>query len=433
MLVYCPELSPRLQYILDVILGKLLGIPYTLTNLEQEFIYHEGPKLAYSMSPVQDFPYLASAGLLFEPAILNQESAIGQVLTWNDLPVFYPVKEPSILPFDIFSASFYLISRYEEYLPSYRDEHGRFASTESLAFRHDFLELPIINLWARELKKVLQNIFPGEVPTKEPSFEFVPTIDVDNAWAFTHKGWRNLVSLFKRSSMSDRNYRYQVFHGNQPDPYDQYAFLKQAFSGRAVKPVYFFLLGELGRHDRNVSPRNRHLKKLIRQISTENEVGIHPSYRSNMDRKILESEIKNLAKITLQQIEHSRQHYLKFSLPETYQNLIHLGIKKEYSMGYADHIGFRAGIAHPFPFFDLENNRSTELLVIPFQVMDVSLQQYMKLDPDEAIEQISQLIQKIREVGGTFSILWHNESLSEWKQWKGWSLVFRRIIELTSE
>lgn len=118
-------------------------------------------------------------------------------------------------------------------------------------------------------------------------------------------------------------------------------------------------------------------------------------------------------------------------MPETYRNLLHLGIREEYSMGYADQIGFRASIAHPFNFFDLESNKSTDLIVYPFQVMDVTLRDYLKMNPDQAIEKIGSIITQIKTVGGTFSILWHNESLSEWKEWTGWSSVFTQMLEMS--
>jgi hypothetical protein len=133
--------------------------------------------------------------------------------------------------------------------------------------------------------------------------------------------------------------------------------------------------------------------------------------------------------MTGQPVIRSRQHYLKIRFPETYQDLLQAGIREEYSLGFADRVGYRAGIAIPFRFFDLRENTPTQLMVYPFEVMDTTLRQYMKLDPTQATQLIQKLIDTTREVGGTFISLWHNESLSEWKAWRGWSSVYRELIQ----
>jgi hypothetical protein len=232
--------------------------------------------------------------------------------------------------------------------------------------------------------------------------------------------------------MEEKNYRYQVLRGKQPDPFDQYDLMVQLFKSKHLNPVYFFLLGKLSHFDRNTNPKNKALRNLIKKVKEDFLVGIHPSYRSNQTSEIIEREINTLQSIINDPVIRSRQHFIKFQLPYTYRILSSLGIQEEYSMGYPDQIGFRASIASRFPFFDLESNTATDLCVIPFQIMDVSLQQYMQLDPDEAIEKIQAMARDIKAVNGLFSVLWHNESLSEWKQWKGWSRVFRELIEIAA-
>jgi hypothetical protein len=98
-------------------------------------------------------------------------------------------------------------------------------------------------------------------------------------------------------------------------------------------------------------------------------------------------------------------------------------------MGYATHIGFRAGTSLPFRFYDLGREEETGLLLHPFAVMDVTLRQYMRLRPDEAKVRIERLIDKVRITGGIFTSLWHNESLSEESEWKGWREVFEDMVK----
>jgi hypothetical protein len=117
---------------------------------------------------------------------------------------------------------------------------------------------------------------------------------------------------------------------------------------------------------------------------------------------LLKSEYQNLGKVIGEKPESSRQHFLRLSFPATYRNLISLAIKKDFSMGYAATTGFRAGICTPFRFYNLREEKETGLTVIPFQVMDRALNQYMRLSPDDACEEIRRLVAEIRNVKGRF-------------------------------
>ena len=98
-------------------------------------------------------------------------------------------------------------------------------------------------------------------------------------------------------------------------------------------------------------------------------------------------------------------------------------------MGYADTIGYRAGTATPYPFYDLSRDEETQLTIHPFILMDTTLQQYMKLNQDEAIVAIKRCIDEAREVGGTFSCIWHNQHLCNKYGWAGWRKVYEEMIE----
>ena len=140
-------------------------------------------------------------------------------------------------------------------------------------------------------------------------------------------------------------------------------------------------------------------------------------------------ETARLSKILKLEVERSRQHFLKLILPETYRNLINNDITHDYTMGYAEIPGFRASICTPFPFFDLDQDAQTNLIIHPFMVMDGTLHDYMKLSPQKAIATIIELINEVRKVGGTFIPLWHNQSLNEESDWKGWLEVYVKMVE----
>jgi hypothetical protein len=122
---------------------------------------------------------------------------------------------------------------------------------------------------------------------------------------------------------------------------------------------------------------------------------------------------------------------LKF--PDTYRHLIERDITDDYSMGYANEIGFRAGICTPFNFYDLDLEAETGLRVHPFAIMDATLNLYMKLNPEEAVHRCLSILESVKAVGGEFCILWHNETLSDEKQWSGWKVVYEKIVAAAAQ
>lgn len=433
ILIYSPEENTRAIWTFDLVFRQLLGLDYRLTTFSDELIHSDGPRLNYSFKPIDGIPFIEASGLLFEHNIRDQSARLIPGEKWNGLPtIFLTGKSTAPLTFDIFSAIFYFVARYEEYLPFEPDEHHRFRSTESLSYHLGIVDKPIVNQWVMELKKILESWYGDTLTCQEPAYQFIPTIDIDNASAYAHKGWRRTIGgLWKdRRSMESRNFRFQVLRNNQPDPYNTYELLSRFHNEANVNPIWFFLISSYGHYDKNISPHNPFLKSLIQKIAEVNRVGLHPSYASNSSPSIVHKEAELLKNITGHPVCCSRQHYLRLHLPDTYRSLSHLGILEDYSMGYADSTGFRAGIASPFRFFDLEENKITDLKIYPFQVMDTSLQRYMKLKPEQSVEKISEIIGQVKKVNGTFISIWHNESLSEWKDWSGWSKVYRELLAI---
>jgi len=429
LLVYTHKITNRSRYVFRLFFVEHLGLEIEITDSQEKLLSWSGPKLSYAQTPVADELFFSARNLLQETGIREQNIS---VFDWENRKVFFATGKSSALPFDPFACAFYLVSRYEEYLPHIRDKLDRFDAHSSLAWEHGFLELPVVNHWIVLVGEVLQSRFP-ELKIKKSKYAFVPTIDIDNAYAYRMKGVMRSTGGYLRALMNfdfaDFRMRTRVLLKLEQDPYDTYDFQLEMQKKYKFHPIYFFLLGDYGVNDKNISPQNRRFQELIRSLADYAHVGIHPSFGSNTDPLKLPVEVARLKNIVHSDVTRSRQHFLMLKFPETYRRLIERDITEDYSMGFANECGFRAGICTPFNFYDLDLESETTLRVHPFAVMDATLNLYMKLSPEAAIERIKNLSAACREVGGTMMILWHNETLSDDKQWKGWRVVYEESIK----
>ncbi|PCJ67313.1 MAG: hypothetical protein COA58_03055 [Bacteroidetes bacterium] len=338
-------------------------------------------------------------------------------------------------PFDIFASAFYLVSRYEEYLPFDADDHSRFPAHFSCLASKNLFEEPLVNQWALYIRDKLLHNNPS-LAFIPRSFEFQSTIDIDQAWKFKNKGlFRSLSGTVRdlvKGKWENLLARWPILLGLKPDPFYNFDWQQEVHSKLNIKVQYFILLGNYGPLDKNTSHTNKYFQKLIKQLSKlkDTNVGIHPSYQSNTETHVLEEEIDRLAIILKTKVTASRQHFLMHKMPQTYSKLAARGIKEEHTMGYSTHLGFRAGIAAPFYWFDLQANKATDMELVPFCAMDITPLHYRNESPDEAMQSLESLMQKVKDVGGLFVSLWHNESFSETERWKGWQKVYSHLLNL---
>ena len=422
--IYSSFVSNRLIYVLDFIFNEILDIKYYLTdnkqNLNGDIINYSDEKLELKNYQISPSSLLIGNGF---------EKPIGKFQ--NDVFCFFDNSNDDH-GFDIFSAVFYLISRMEEYNLSKVDIHGRFISNDSILVQNGVEQKPIVDLWVYDLMDKLNQKFKTNISSKR-LFSQNCSFDIDNAFAFKHKGLiRYLASLlkdvvkFKKNKLSQR---FQMLQGKSNDPYDTYNYIFDYCTKNKLNQIYFFLLGNYGKNDKNISYKHLALKTLIQNISKYAKVGIHPSYNSFHKKEKIKVEMDRLKGIIKAKVNSSRFHYLRFTFPFSYQNLLDSGIKEDYSMGYSDRIGFRAGTCTPFYFYDLENEILSDLKIIPFAYMDGALKDRQNLSIDQAIIDIQKIKKEVQGINGQFTAVWHNESLSDKDRWIGW----RRVFESTWE
>lgn len=434
LLVFTPRKSPRLKYIFDLLIHELLGIEYAFCDDSAHFKAFQGAKISYADHPIADEPFFFASRILFEKGIEDQQI---NVFEWKGLPVFFGTHPKYLMPFDIFAASFYLVSRYEEYLPHIKDEHMRFSPQQSLAFQKNFLDKPLVNIWAAELRELLKSKFPSLV-FPEQHYRYISTFDIDSAYAYREKGVVRHAGAFGlalfRMHFKKIMERIRVLTGLEQDPYDTYAWQLAVSKKYHLRQIYFFLVGDYGEFDKNIPLEgSRSFQSLIKSIGDYADIGVHPSYNSNTNKEQVRKEIRRLSKVLKREVVKSRQHFLKVTFPDTYRTLQEYDIQEDYSMGYASEIGFRASICSPFYFYDLDMDMGTKLRLVPFMLMDGTMKDYMKLSPEESVQKAMRLIDEVKAVNGTFVTLWHNQSVNDKEEWTGWRKVYEDIVAYATE
>lgn len=331
------------------------------------------------------------------------------------------------IPIDIFGICFYLLSRMEEHEYKVLDQHGRFSALSSRNYSLGVLNRPIVD----ELTELLWNAISSRWPQlarKKQSFSIELSHDVDHPSRYK---FCNLKLLFKRVA-KDIFYNRKsksCFSGlvsrvrldssiAYDDPYYNFDWIMDQSENRGLKSTFFYMCG--GSHplyDSGYDIFSPELKNIIDNIDARgHKSGIHPSYQCFDDRKTLNKELIKwhsiIAKYSLRHAKPiSRMHYLRFSTEITPALLEVLGVTDDYTMGYADHIGFRAGTCRPYNFFDISLRRELKLVINPLCAMEGTVLNYMQQEHDVAYESFMDIKRACMRVNGNFSLLWHNSEL----------------------
>ena len=425
--IYTPYHSNRIKYVLDYIFEQQFGCDYLLLDspiLNDSAIVH----VNYSNTFLDGWLNISPSGLLDEVGIRHIEINFKKV---NSL--FLMFADDTDLGFDIFSAIFYCLSRYEEYQATELDQHKRFSYKQSILFKQNILEIPLVDCWVNYFQSHLEVLYPGVYALKKTNFKVKPTIDIDAVFTYKGKGFKRQLGGFMRDlsqlKWTQLSKRVGVIFFGKKDPFDNFEYQLEMLKKAGLKANYFIQVGKYGPYDKNIVPQNKAFQKvLIRLLEEGHSVGLHPSYDSFLNKEIIAIEKAMLENIIGETVVKSRQHYLRFSLPQTYNDLIGLGIQEEYSMGYSEVSGFRASTSKPFYWYNLALEELTSLEVVPFSAMDVAYKEFMKLTPTESIKSIDLMRHQIEETIGCFCFVFHNESLSDYDTWKGWRAVFENWL-----
>lgn len=430
LLIYTSKITPRLNYILNC-LFQPLQIPVELSDDSSYFLNTKTFRINYSDEIFENIPSILPHGILTDYNIKDYQMEIHRDADFQCY-FFKTGSKNHLAPFDILGAAFWLLSRYEEYLPYKGDALNRFHYKNSLAWQSGFLNRPLVNDWMNCLIQKLKAIYP-DLNYDTPEYSYTHTIDIDTAFKYKYKGFvRTMSGTLKdisRQNFKSLKHRLNVVFGRTPDPFDVYAYLHEIHSQIKTDVIFFFLLGDYGLNDKNHSSVNTYFQTLIKHLSDYYKTGIHPSFKSNSNISQLKIECQRLAQINHLPVRISRQHYSMLRFPATYQSLTEAGIEHDYSMGYNESVGFRASYCYPYKWYNLEEEQVSALTIHPFAFNETAFAFSKTDEANSLLETITALYQSVKSHGGELIGVFHNDSFEVYKD-KHYKAFYEKILQL---
>lgn len=365
ILVFTEKMTPRKKYVFHQVLTRILGIKVKITCKIEEFIASNDLKFSYVKARMGNEFFVKCGGLLEKQGVFEQDI---RVRPWDDTFCFYEVGEDSDIPFDIFSAAFYMLTRYEEFLPHQKDKMGRFPAKESLAYKNDFLKQPVVDIWAYKFKEALLKHYP-EMKFPERKSSTLNLLAVSEVYKYRKKGFmrnfgggmRDLLHL--RFKDVFERMRTQLFWAK--DPYDIYKDLLQFSRQHKIEWYYMFQLSDYSRNNKNIDHHRISYQSLIKSMGDYGKTGLLLGYEALFDLDVLKREKKRFENIANRELEMAITNDHSLNLPDLYNNYDALEIGHDYSMGFVDRIGFRAGTCTPYLYYELNLERISPLVIHP--------------------------------------------------------------------
>lgn len=430
--VWAAQDSPRLRYVLDWLLGERLGLAYTITH---------DKTVANAATCCIAYGWLENAVSIHASSLLWETDAKAHPIhcaEWQGLyTLYFDASSPCDIQFDMLAGIFYLLTRYEEYLPFTPDKHGRYPAQQSVLY--PVLERPVVDEWVEAFRTFLEQVWNCAIP-RNP-FSYQPTYDIDIAWSYRFKGLSRTIGAALRDVAARNwkkfNQRFRVLQAKEADPYDSFIWIFTQHMDGNPPPLYFVLAAlKPSSFDKNISPLHPRMTSMIRALAEGGTIGMHPSYYSNVKPQRFYEEKRVVESITQKPVTMSRQHFIRLRFPDTYNRLMEAGIINDYSMGYSTTFGFRAGTGCSFLWYDLTVDEDlppgkdgrTELRVHPFAFMDSTARYDLGLSAGDAFDRLRIMASKLHACGGKLVTVMHNFSLGTDEEWKGWRKEYERFL-----
>lgn len=383
---------------------------------------------------VLDGTSYAHSDYLPKSIIQSQSIGLDNILILYGIEQLEITRDSIVCHVDLFAGLFFMLTRWEESISTKKDLHDRFPANEAAVVKEGFILRPIVDEYVSLLKQWLTTLgYP--VPENKNSYRVVPTCDVDIPYYWSSKPlWKTLGGRLRKhfnplKLLSDYAEYKKVQENKKTDPYDTFNYLMTLAKEKNNQLQFYFISGGKTKFEGYYQVEDKRIQSLLEEIKSRgHDIGLHPSYMTFKDASLMKEEKVILEKNSGRSITRSRQHFLRFGVPETWQHLSEAGITEDSTLGYAAEPGFRCGTSKPFPVFDVHQRKELPLIERPLLVMDVSLRFYKKLTIEESIILCDKIKSEVKKHNGEFVFLWHNSTLSEIDGWAAWKVVLENLM-----
>lgn len=422
------EIEKCITYVLSILLDDIDFQNLDLKNI----IFYEADKEINSDTPyIQIIP-----SLFFTKEIYATQKSLPKLplKELNGIPILFgepnveKAGENLVVHADIIASAYFLLTRYEEMVrKDVKDEFDRFPGRESLPYRANFIDRPVVEEYSILLKKWLRDV-GVEFQEKSRRFSLTLTHDIDNLNYYRYMKWqpfREIArALIGRQTFKNALECVSVKLKQKEDPYitvfDEMIVLdKKAEAnskGIPVKSIYFFMAGGNTKFDNFYDIHQKFVQDIIQKLHDAGiEIGLHASYEAGFHPEVIQDEKETLEKFCDFPVNCNRHHFLGWRNIEDGYILAKAGFQHDYTLGYADIAGFRLGVCHPIPLFDPINFQLFGIIEHPLIIMECTLStpKYMNLNFDQALMYGRKLIDQVKQYNGELTLLFHNHVLSD--------------------
>lgn len=443
------------QYLIDFLVGSLWVQSEGDDRFQRRF-----EAIGYTDDPEQMklYPIVIIPSGFFKMDVYGTEKSMPTLplKTWRGIPLLFgePREEWSadgsqlIIYADLLASTYFLISRYEEmYRRSERDSYGRFPGKSSLPYRAGFLHRPIIDEYGEALRQILLETGIAErhnlrLEERPQTFSRV-NLTHDLSRPYNYRGWRSFLRAWLKQKKSPLEAARLSFSADVEDDYFTFPkFLKWDRNtcdslGRDRSDIFLFIRMP-SRHPLDkpyYSLHSLYLRRIL-SIAAKHKVllALQYSYAAGHQSELISKERHQFEKAFRQRPRGLRHNKLTSCEPEDLLQAYVSGFRNDYSMGYADVVGFRLGTCRPVKFINPNTRLLTELILHPLVLRDLTLsdQRYMALEQDEAERIAHDLIRTTARYNGELTLLWHNDLLSQ-KTHPWHSVLYRSMLRLIEE
>lgn len=413
--------SPRAEYVIQHVLSNMLGMSVEFVLHVEDLLATDGPKLWYGGTALNGVLHIPDSGGL-------RLDRVPQVSDHHGGPWLFEVNGRH----DVFASIFYLLSLVDELRCTDRDAHGRVPSEVLFAVRTGLADAPWVDRWALALAQDIEKRWPGATQRRS-HYRHVATVDMDSVSRFRGRSLpRALGATVKellRGAFGEAIDRWAVRSGLREDPYLAAMEVVGEQRQALADALFFFLMRGHTAHDHAAAQDHPDFRRSVARAARYGAVGLHPSYATSTSPGLIARERDQLEAILGAKVRASRQHFLRWQVPETLRELEALGFVEDHTLGFADRVGFRAGTCTPFAWYDLEQERVSGLMLHPFAAMDSALIDRMRLGPEAVVERMCAQADLVRAVDGTFVSVWHDRYLSGYRGSAPWPSVFRQVAQ----